>query len=166
MNSLVRLARLEDAEAISQLASLTFPMACPISTPTDDLKSYIESHLNVECFKSILKLSEKIVHAIDFKDKIIGYSMLSLRPEPLGISKADGIVELTRCYVLAEFHGVGHAKSLVSTTLQSVSGSVRLLVNDENERAIHFYKRLGFSPLGETYFYVGEDKHRDLVMVN
>jgi len=57
-------------------------------------------------------------------------------------------------------------QKLVKATLQTVSDSVRLLVNDENERAFKFYTRLGCNPVGETSFYVGKDKHRDLVMVN
>ena len=33
-------------------------------------------------------------------------------------------------------------QKLVKATLQTVSGGVRLLVNDENERAFKFYTRL------------------------
>ncbi|CAM3659314.1 GNAT family N-acetyltransferase [Rouxiella silvae] len=166
MSSLIRLATLEDAKAISTLAITTFHMACPASTPAEDIKSYIENNLQVECFENLLQSSQKKLHVLEFEGRIIGYSMLSLAPEPVGIPKADGIAELTRCYVLAEFHGAGYAQKLVSATLQSISGGVRLLVNDENDRAIKFYTRQGFSPVGETSFYVGQDKHRDLVMVN
>ncbi|SRR5471030_706371 len=166
MSTLVRLATLEDASAISHLAVATFSMACPVSTPADDIKDYIETNLNVECFENLLTSSNKKIHVLEFDDQIIGYSLLTLAPEPVGISKADGITELTRCYLLAEFHGAGYAQKLVSETLQSVSGGVRLLVNEENERAIKFYTRQGFTPVGETSFYVGKDKHLDLVMIN
>lgn len=166
MSSQVRLAQLEDAKAISALAISTFPMACPASTPAEDIKNYIADNLQLANFEDILNCHEKKVHVIEVGGRIIGYSLLNLKPEPVGISPADGIPELTRCYLLAEFHGVGHAQKLIKATLQTVSGHVRLLVNDENERAFKFYTRLGFNPVGETSFYVGKDKHRDLVMVN
>lgn len=166
MSSHVRLATLQDAKAISQLAITTFPMACPASTPAEDIQSYIDHNLAVENFEGLLASPQKRIHVLEVEDNIIGYSLLNLAPEPVGIAKADGITEMTRCYMLAEFHGAGLAQKLVNATLESVSGGVRLLVNDENARAIKFYTRQGFTPVGETSFYVGKDKHRDLVMVN
>lgn len=166
MSLQVRLATLEDAKSISDLAITTFPMACPVSTPAEDIKNYIADNLQVANFENILSSAKRKIHVLEVDGRIIGYSLLNLKPEPVGISQADGIPELTRCYLLAEFHGAGHAQELVKATLQTVSGGVRLLVNDENERAFKFYTRQGFSSVGETSFYVGKDKHRDLVMVN
>lgn len=148
MSPIVRVATLEDAKAISELAITTFPMACPVSTPAEDVKSYIESNLNVGCFEIILQSSEKRLHVLELDGRIIGYSMLSLAPEPVGIAKADGIIELTRCYILAEYHGVGFAQQLVSETLKSVDKKRRVCQSRSSSAAevvwpAPDYRRLG-----------------------
>ncbi|WP_337064559.1 GNAT family N-acetyltransferase [Rouxiella badensis] len=165
MSAIVRLATLKDAAAISHLAVATFHLACPKSTPAEDVRNYIETNLQIECFENLLTSPSRKLHVIEVDGRIIGYSMLSLEPESVGIPEADGIAELTRCYVLAEFHGAGYAQKLVSETLHSIEGHVRLLVNEENGRAIKFYTTHGFTPVGAAYFYVGQDKDRDHVMV-
>ncbi|WP_236058924.1 GNAT family N-acetyltransferase [Pseudomonas protegens] len=97
---------------------------------------------------------------------VVGYSLVNLAPEPLGIPAADGIAELSKCYVLPEYHGAGVAQRLMADVLQGVVGALRLTVNDSNSRAIAFYLRNGFAVVGETTFQCGADVHRDLVMLH
>lgn len=122
--------------------------------------------LQVENFEDILNCAEKKIYILEVGERIIGYTLLNLKPEHVGISQADDLPGLARCYLLAEFLGAGHAQKMVQASLRIVSGGISLLVNDENERAFKFYTRQGFNPVGETSFYVGKEKHRDLEMVN
>ncbi|MFV1944211.1 GNAT family N-acetyltransferase [Pseudomonas luteola] len=161
----VKLARVEDSRALSELATRTFAMACPKKTSAEDLRTYIQESLQPSHFKSFLNEETKQIFLLYSNETLIGYSMIDTKPQPLGIEEADrDILELTRCYVVSEYHGKGAAQHLLSTTLESITGRVRLTVSKENKRAISFYKRNGFEPSGETTFRCGKDLQRDLIM--
>jgi ribosomal protein S18 acetylase RimI-like enzyme len=161
----VRSATLDDAHAISRIAAQTFSMACPPDTPAAELERYINENLTPTCFESALTQPSLRIWVMEHAGNVAGFSLIDCAPENLGISQADGIAELTRCYVAAEHHGSGAAQTLISATLAGISTPVRLTVNDQNSRAIRFYERNGFLTVGETTFQCGEDLHRDLVMV-
>ena len=161
----VRIAMPDDAAAISHIAAQTFAMACPANTPREELAHYIRENLTPECFLSALADPGKNALVLEQEGAVVGFSLITHTPERLGIALADGIPELTRCYVAAAQHGTGAAQFLLTATLAGVRGSIRLTVNDQNIRAIRFYERNGFERVGETTFECGEDMHRDLVMV-
>lgn len=160
----VRCATSEDCDAISRIASATFALACPPDTPYDELESYTREHLTAACFRSVLENSAQELRVVEEGGQVVGFSLLDHQPEPLEIAAADGITELTRCYVEVGQHGRGIAQALLGATLAG-AGRVRLTVNDQNARAIAFYQRNGFRQVGETRFLCGTDIHRDLVMV-
>lgn len=162
---LIRTALLSDAEAISSVAAQTFSLACPAGTPDIELQKYIDESLTPSCFKEALSDANFDVRVMDEMGTVIGFSLVTLAPEALNLPLADGVPELTRCYVLPTHHGTGAAQYLLSATLAELHTRVRLTVNDQNTRAIRFYSRNGFSTVGETSFQCGDDIHRDLVMI-
>lgn len=161
----IRTASQTDAQAISAVAIQTFALACPANTPDIELRKYIDENLTPSRFESILADGNFDVHVVDDGGNVVGFSVLTHRPDVLDMPLADGIAELTRCYVLPAYHGTGAAQKLVTATLAALNGTVRLTVNDQNARGIRFYERNGFATVGETTFECGDDLHRDLVMV-
>lgn len=162
----IRRATAADSAAISQVAARTFALACPTNTPAEEISAYIQGALMPADFERLsrepgMRLSVGLV-----RDTVVGYSLVNLAPQPLGIPAADGIAELSKCYVLPEYHGAGVAQRLMADVLQGVAGALRLTVNDSNSRAIAFYLRNGFAVVGETTFQCGADVHRDLVMLH
>lgn len=140
-------------------------MACPPDTPPDEIARYLRKALSVESMVDIINSPVHDVRIVEVNGEAAGFSVLSRDPPSLGITVADGIPELTRCYLGAAHHGSGAASLLLSHTLSDIAGAIRLTVNDHNARAIRFYQRHGFITVGETSFQCGDDTHRDLVMV-
>jgi ribosomal protein S18 acetylase RimI-like enzyme len=161
----IRAALLTDAEAISAVAAQTFALACPAGTPEIELQKYIRENLTPPCFELALADPKCDVQVLVNAKTVIGFSLVNHAPESLNLPLADGIAELTRCYVLPAYHGTGCAQRLLDATLASLPGPVRLTVNDQNAKAIRFYTRNGFATVGATSFRCGDDIHRDLVMV-
>jgi diamine N-acetyltransferase len=161
----VRPAAMDDADAISVIATQTFHLACPPDTPEVELTRYAAENLTPECFRSALSRADLRLLVVENEQSILGFSLITASPENIDIPAADGIPELTRCYVSADQHGTGAAQLLISETLATVTSDIRLTVNDQNPRAIRFYQRNGFEQVGETTFVCGADLHRDLVMV-
>lgn len=166
MHFLIRQATAADSDAISQVAARTFALACPANTPTAEISAYIQGALMPADFDRLSREPDMRLSVGLMRGTVVGYSLLNLAPEPLGILAADGIAELSKCYVLPEYHGAGVAQQLMADVLQGVAGALRLTVNDSNSRAIAFYLRNGFAVVGETTFQCGADVHRDLVMLH
>jgi ribosomal protein S18 acetylase RimI-like enzyme len=97
----------------------------------------------------------------------VGYLVLcppDLPPEVL----LPGDTEIRRIYVLHRFHGDHVGGRLMQTACDAArrTGKKRALVGvyGRNEPAIAFYKRVGFSVVGERKFTVGATTHDDLVL--
>lgn len=162
---IIREARPDDAHALSAVASRTFALACPPSTPAHELTSFIETQLQPVHFVEQLHADGKTVLVVEHAGAVVGYSLANQSPGPVGVEVADHLPELTRCYLLPEMHGSGAAQQLFDATLKLLQGPVRLTVSIENPRAVRFYTRNGFATVGTTTFACGAEMHRDFVMV-
>ncbi|MCC6492277.1 MAG: GNAT family N-acetyltransferase, partial [Pirellulales bacterium] len=71
-------------------------------------------------------------------------------------------------YVLSRFQGAGLGRALVERAKAAAirRGGRRLLlgVYTGNQRAIDFYRRLGFQTVGARRFRVGDSDNDDLIM--
>ncbi|WP_144897738.1 GNAT family N-acetyltransferase [Luteimonas cucumeris] len=97
----------------------------------------------------------------------IGFAMLS-PPDLPSVPTQAGDVELKRIYLLHRFHGGGHGARLMQAAIGEarVRGAGRLLlgVYAKNERALAFYARKGFVPIGERRFRVGDNEYEDRIL--
>lgn len=161
----VRAAVIEDSEAISGIATENLPMACASDTPAEELARYASDYLSPSSFRSALSSPHQEVLVLEKDGTVVGFSQIDHAPDTLDIPQADAIPELKRCYVAPNHHGTGAAQWLLAATLSGVAGRMRLRVNDQNARAIAFYTRNGFEPVGGTPFQCGQNMQRHLVMV-
>jgi len=96
----------------------------------------------------------------------VGYAVMALPDLPLPTGPDDA--ELRRIYVLHRFHKEKVGWALMKTALDAArrTGRRRMLVGvyGKNERAIAFYKRVGFVVVGERQFQVGAMLHDDLIL--
>jgi ribosomal protein S18 acetylase RimI-like enzyme len=101
-----------------------------------------------------------------------GYSLLVNRPaEDPDVVSALGImpsVELSKCYVHPEHHGLGAAAELMHASLRAAAEAggraVWLGVNSQNARAIRFYEKSGFRKVGTKSFRLGSAVEHDFVL--
>ncbi|HVZ99553.1 MAG TPA: GNAT family N-acetyltransferase [Caulobacterales bacterium] len=96
----------------------------------------------------------------------VGYAGLSAPDLPQETSEAD--IELKRIYLLSRFQGGGVAAQLMDAALSEARamGKARVLlgVKADNARAIAFYAKHGFAPIGARRFLVGANYYDDVVM--
>jgi ribosomal protein S18 acetylase RimI-like enzyme len=157
----VGIALRDSAEELAVLAARTFPLACPPSTPAEDIASFIDTNLSAMRFVEYLADPQRTVLIARHDGRIVGYAML--------IRGADGDAELSKIYLLAEFHGTGPATVLMDAALKAAADrgahSVWLGVNQENQRAQGFYLKSGFKINGTRTFRVGARQENDYVMI-
>jgi tRNA (guanine37-N1)-methyltransferase len=168
----VRRARIEDAGIASAVASETFEMACPPGTSPTAIAAFIAEHLSDARFADYLSQPQRTILLADVDGEIAGYTML-IAGEPGDRDVADVVtarptVELSKCYVRANFHGHGVARALMTASLEAAAESgvksMWLGVNQKNARAIKFYEKSGFVKVGTKQFYVGDELHDDFVL--
>ncbi|WSV87658.1 GNAT family N-acetyltransferase [Nocardia sp. NBC_01009] len=165
-------AGLWDAEALSDVAAATFPLACPPGATADDIEIFISDVLSGERFGEYLTDPTRTVLKAVANGDIVGYAMLHAGdPADLQVATAVNlrpVVEISKMYVLPGHHGSGVSKALMRAVLQRAreegAAGVWLGVNQENTRAQRFYAKHGFTRVGTKTFHVGNQLHHDFVM--
>jgi ribosomal protein S18 acetylase RimI-like enzyme len=157
----VSAASAADAAEIAQVAARCFPLACSPATAPADVAGFIAANLTVEKFTDFIDDPTHHVLLVRSARAIAGYAML--------ISGRDEEpVELSKMYVLPEFHGGGAATALMEHALDHARGcgadTVWLGVNRANQRAQRFYRKHGFEVTGTRSFQVGENLEADFIM--
>lgn len=166
-------ATADSADELAAVAARTFPLACPPSVPADSVAAFIGAHLGAARFARYLADPDRAVLTARRADRIIGYAMLVRGvSDDADVRRAVSIrpaAELSKMYVLAEYHGTGAAAALMTRALDTAKGwgarCVWLGVNQKNERAQHFYVKSGFQVAGTRTFQVGTRREDDYIMV-
>ena len=168
---IVRRAVDADADGLSRLAALTFPLACTPQTSAEFLATHIATRLDPGSFRRHLAdpactvlLAEDADDDADVETDPLAYTML-IAGEPTDDDVARAIrfrptVSLERCYVHPDHHGSGLAARLMAATLEAAeatgSAGIWLGVSEENDRANAFYARHGFELVGTKRFHIGD----------
>ncbi|MCY1676002.1 GNAT family N-acetyltransferase [Pseudarthrobacter sp. SL88] len=172
MSHTIRRATMADAGALAELAAVTFPLACPPSSSPEDIAAHLANTLSEDHFRGYLADPDITILVLDSGDRLNGYSLLVDRPasDPDVASALilTPSVELSKCYVHPEHHGLGAAAELMHASVQAAGAAGRagiwLGVNSQNARAIRFYGKSGFRKVGTKSFRLGSTVEHDFVL--
>jgi ribosomal protein S18 acetylase RimI-like enzyme len=172
MTPSIRKATTDDAGALASLAAVTFPLACPPSSSPQDIAAHLANTLSERHFQAYLADPDVTILVIDAGGALRGYSLLVNRPaaDPDVISALEILpsVELSKCYVHPEHHGLGAAAELMNASLNAAADAggrgVWLGVNSQNAKAIRFYEKSGFRKVGTKSFRLGSTVEHDFVL--
>ncbi len=168
----VRPATTADVPALTELAALTFPLACPPDMPAEDMAAFIAEKLSSERFAEYLVDATAEILVVDEGAGLVGYS-LTFAAEPYdgdlaALVRHRPTVELSKFYAHPQAHGSGVSSRLMAAVAESArrdgAASVWLGVNGRNLRAQRFYAKHGFEVVGERRFVVGSHTEDDLVL--
>lgn len=164
------------ADAVEELAAVAaqcFPLACPPSAAPENISAFVAANLSAARFAEYLSDPQRAVLTAHHDGRIVGYVMLirgvSDDPDIQRAVQLRPTAELSKIYVLSDFHGTGAASALMDAALSAVTEwevrSVWLGVNQENVRAQRFYLKSGFAITGTRTFRLGAGLENDYVMV-
>lgn len=162
-----------DVGELARVAAATFPLACPPSAQPADIAAFIADNLSERCFATYLADPDRRVLAARDDGRAIGYAMMvrgvGSDPAVDTAVRHRPAVELSKMYVLADRHGTGAAAALMDAALQWAADvgadCVWLGANRNNARAQRFYRKFGFSVVGDRAFRLGTGVECDVVMV-
>jgi diamine N-acetyltransferase len=164
----IRAAVPEDAANLALIGAATFVDAYCDVLPGANIIAHCAKEHSAARYQDFLQRAKVGAWLAETSRKgaAIGYA-LNLPPDlPVAIEKGD--IELKRIYLLSRFQGCGAGKALLAASVNHAreQGAGRLLVGvyDQNDKAIAFYRRQGFVPIGTREFQVGGDFYHDLVL--
>jgi ribosomal protein S18 acetylase RimI-like enzyme len=181
----LRLATPADAPALALVGAATFLEAFTWMLPGADIIAHCATNHTAEAYRTALaRLPTRITLAVTATGGApVGYAMLTA-PDLPSFDLHPGDIELKRIYLLSRFrsrHTAPVLDSARSPTPDLSAGQAlmnaaiaeaaamhchRLLLgtNADNQRAINFYRRNGFSDAGKRSFQVGSQCCCDLIM--
>lgn len=167
LNHNIRIAGAQDAALLSQLGAQTFREAFGPHIPPLDMDSYVSATYNsARQMDELSDPSRKFLIA-EREGIAVGYAILHAH-EALSIVACDNPIELERIYLLQNSIGRGLGYVLACKCIEesrlSFHKSIWLRVWERNERAIVFYRKLGFETVGVRSKELGKSKGTDLIM--
>jgi ribosomal protein S18 acetylase RimI-like enzyme len=169
----VRRAQRADSPALAALAAETFPLACPPYHSPENIALHLASVLSVADFEDYATEEEEYdLFVAEAAGRIVGFGLLDClacddeEVEPL-LAGAHPSYELSKLYLHPDAHGTGVAQALLSACEAEArvrrAASMWLTVWKENVRALKFYTKNGFAPVGDRYYPVGDLVDHDFV---
>jgi diamine N-acetyltransferase len=166
---LLRRAEVADAHALSLAGSATFLETFAEVLDGPDIVAHCEREHATSQYLSWLKSPTAAVWAAEVRDtaSIVGYMVCDRAVLPVPDLRPTDF-EIKRIYLLSRFQGSGVGRRLVELAIADArtQGANRILlgVYAGNDRAIGFYRRLGFVVCGARKFRVGTRDCDDHIM--
>lgn len=165
---IIRKATNNDAPSLALLARVTFIETFEHHfTDKQGLQEHLEQAYSVQKLRCSLQNTNTIFWMAMYKDVPVGYIKLKKSvPAPAGVSGATS--QLQKIYVLKDFLSKGIGQQLLTVLFQELktttSRNIWLHVWEQNERAMRFYQKHGFTVVDQNYFTVGRDRFLFLTM--
>lgn len=131
------------------------------------MAAYVAGAFGTQVQAAELADAERTFLIAESEGATVGYAQLRRGVPPRCVAGMRTI-EIVRLYADAHWIGRGAGSALMSASLDLAIAECRdtvwLAVWEENDRAITFYRRWGFGPVGVATFRLGGDVQHDLVM--
>lgn len=158
-----------DAPALARFAADTFVEAFGAVTAPDDLTAHLANTYG-PALQAAELADPGMITLLALRDgAIVAYAQVRRNADaPAGIDARDTI-EVSRFYADRSVRGSGVPHALMQQALQAAidlgGRHAWLGVWERNPRAIAFYRKLGFAPVGRKVYIVGSDHQTDHVML-
>src|SRR5688572_27558767 len=172
MEMVVRPASLADAASLSRLAAATFRETFEGENAPEDMAHYMaKAFTPVQQAAEIADPAGAVLLAehrhTSGDSELVGYVHLVSGPAPVPV-QGPAPLELKRLYVARAWHGQGVAQALMDAALDAAYArggrTLWLGVWERNPRAAAFYRKYGFTRVGEHTFVLGADAQADWVL--
>jgi ribosomal protein S18 acetylase RimI-like enzyme len=159
MDILIRRATENDWKLIVDMGQVSVGDAHRASCSEADMNHYLSTHYNEAAIRKELSDPANIYYILFYNDQPAGFSKIVLNAPHPNVPHKNG-TKLDRIYLLSQFHDLklGHQLLHHNVALSKENGQccMWLFTWTGNERAVRFYKRNGFTVIGDHMFKVSE----------
>jgi ribosomal protein S18 acetylase RimI-like enzyme len=172
MTTVVRAATIADAPRLSRLGAATFRETFERENTSENMARYLAEAFTPDRQAAeitdpagTLLLAEN--RGMSGDAELVGYVHLVSGAAPAAV-QGPVPLELKRLYVARAWHGQGVAQALMNAALDAARGrgaqTLWLGVWERNPRAVAFYRKYGFTRVGEHTFVLGADVQTDWLL--
>ena len=175
MTTCIRPATPADAPRLSRLGAATFRETFEGENTPEDMARYLAEAFTpqrqaaeiADPAGTVLLAERPDVSGDEGHADLVGYAHLVSGAVPAAVQGAAPL-ELKRLYVARAWHGVGIAQALMDAAIEKARArgaeTLWLGVWERNPRAVAFYRKYGFTHVGEHTFVLGSDPQTDWVL--
>ena len=154
MISIVK-AQVKDAALLAGLATQTFIESHGHSAAAADIDAYVAKNYTPAMLQGVLEDPDNIYHIQYYHKLPVGFSKIILN-SPYEGSPGNAVIKLERIYLLKSYYGTNLGPALMDFLIHLMKKEkqtgVWLYVWKENNRAIRFYEKKGFTITGSYDF--------------
>ena len=151
---IIRTAKLQDAEKLAAIAICVWIDTYAVNGAEEKVSRYAMTNFTATVFAKTI--NEKLVLVCESDNGLLGYTVID-KPQ-------QNKVEIETLYVLPKFQGQGIGRSFIDKVVELYKYNIWLSVWIENQKALRFYKHLGFVEDGELFFDLYGEKIRNIVL--
>lgn len=163
----IRKATIHDAGEISSLATRTFYETYSWYNTEQDMLDYTENHFNPKQTEKEIEEQGTVFLLAFLNDELGGYAKMRTSENPPGLD-AKKHIEVERIYVEQKYqrHKIGYAliNKCIGHARDEKYDIIWLGVWQKNQKAIDFYKKVGFETFGTHIFTLGKDEQLDYLV--
>jgi ribosomal protein S18 acetylase RimI-like enzyme len=163
----IRIADTSDNVLLAELGARTFFDTFAADNEPGDMAAYLAAAFGPDVQAAELAEPDTTFLVAEANGAVVGYARLRRGAAPSCIPGTDRI-EIVRLYADRPWLGQGVGRALMGASLdiavEERCETVWLDVWERNRRAIEFYERWGFEPVGSQDFVLGCDVQHDLLM--
>ncbi|WP_226528896.1 GNAT family N-acetyltransferase [Metabacillus niabensis] len=163
----IKKCTIENLSMLQEISYVTFTETFKHHNSPENLNDFLERAFNLHQLEKELSNRSSQFFFVYFNDEVAGYLKVNIndaQSEEMG----DESLEIERIYIKKEFqkHGLGKylLNKAIELAMECNKQKIWLGVWENNQNAIGFYKKMGFSPTGTHSFYMGDDVQTDFIM--
>ena len=153
----IQKATINDAKILSEVGFHSFKSAHGHSAPKKDIEKYMSLNFTKNVFFKELSNEKNHFYLIKFNEVIVGYTLVIFDKKEAQIL-TENPAYLSRIYLLEAYYGLGLGRQLFdfikSICIENQQSGIWLNVWVENQKAIQFYKKLGFEIVGKSDYQI------------
>lgn len=163
----ISIAHAGQAGAIAALAKVTFLQTYGGTSIEPHLAGYVDVHFTEEGLRGELGTPGFQFLTAQLGGTLAGYAKLRRDRQPRGVTETR-CLQLERIYILKEYQARGIGQQLIDTirTMAATAGDrvLWLQVWQQNEQALAFYHKAGFTICDTAEFHLGSVVTQDYIM--
>jgi ribosomal protein S18 acetylase RimI-like enzyme len=168
MEVTIRQATLNDLNNLAVLKQQVWISTYATDGLINEFSEYVLSEYSIENEQKSIASKEKLTLIATCNDCLVGCVEILLLPQK-PIENIEPCIEISTFYILERFQKQGIGKKLLRECLNIIEQlkyrKVWLTVYYKNQNAIDFYLKQEFKTIGETNFVLGNNKHKNFIMI-
>lgn len=163
----IKKASESDAQILADLGRSTFIQTFAKDNSKEDIDLYIGQTFSAGIQLKEICNTSRWIHIAWSDNEPAGFlHLIKSKPDPSVLG--DIPIEILRLYVESRWHGQGVGAALMDKSIELARAqgfkTMWLGVWEHNFRAQNFYKKYGYSVVGQHIFQLGSDAQTDLIM--